>query len=54
MKSSIDFDQVIQNHSHWKYLLKQAIAQGQSEHTVIIVLLVNGFTHLLEKLYPIT
>ncbi len=35
MKSSIDFDQVIQNHSHWKYLLKQAIAQGQSEHTVI-------------------
>ncbi len=34
MKLSLDFDVVIQSHSHWKYLLKNAIQQGQSEHTV--------------------
>ena len=35
MKSPIDFDVVVQSHSHWKYLLKQAIEQGYSEYTVI-------------------
>jgi hypothetical protein len=35
MKLQIDFDQVIRNHSHWKYLLKKAIEQGQSELTEI-------------------
>jgi len=35
MGLQIDFDQVIHNHSHWKYLLKNAIESGQSEFTVV-------------------
>lgn len=34
MKLSIDFDEVIQRHSHWKFLLKQSVEQGHSDFTV--------------------
>ena len=34
MELRIDFDQIINNHSRWKHLLKKVIESGQSEFTV--------------------
>lgn len=33
-KYSIDFDKMIQSHSHWKFRLKEAIEHGKSDFVV--------------------